>query len=85
MLITLTLGNVVGSLACFLFSGLSFTCFHLGVKVMKPKDNPDDLLAHMFLSVSLLVSVVFALVPFTLVLMAYIQRNPHLLDFLIFT
>lgn len=82
MLVTASIGNIFGCIASLIFSGMALTNFILGRKHFKNKDDP---LMDMFLGVSLLTSIGFGLVPFGFILMAYLERNPHIIDFLRFT
>lgn len=82
MIVTASIGNILGCVASFIFSGMALTNFILGRKHFKNKDAP---LKDMFLGMSLLTSIGFGLVPFGFIIMAYLERNPHMVDFLRFT
>ena len=82
MLITASLGNIVGCIACLLFAGLNFYCFKLAVDFVKPQKNPNDIVGHSLIAVSLLNAIGCFLVPVGFLLMAYLERNPQVLDFL---
>ncbi len=84
MIVTLSFGNIIGCAACLLFSLLAFTGFKMNVSLVKPKENPNDLLGHMLIFVFLATSIVFALIPIGFFVVAYLERNLHILDFLIF-
>lgn len=84
MFITASIGNIVGCLACLLFSAMMFSCFKMSLSLVNPKKNPDDILGHGIIVISLTSSVIFALIPVGILLMAYLERNPHFVDFLRF-
>lgn len=83
MLITASIGNIVGCIACLLFSAMTFSCFKMSVPLVKPKENPDDILGRGVIVISLTLSIASALVPVGFLLMAYLERNRHIIDFLI--
>ena len=84
MLITASIGNIVGFTVCIILSLVTFNSFRMALKVVKPKENPDDVLGHGVIAISFLSSIGFALVPVGFLLMAYLERNPHVVDFLRF-
>lgn len=84
MLITASIGNIVGCIACLLFSAMAFSCFKMSVPLVKPKENPDDILGRGVIVISLTLSIASALVPVGFLLMAYLERNPYVVDFLRF-
>lgn len=84
MLITASIGNIVGCTVCIILSLVTFNSFRMALKVVKSKENPDDVLGNGVVVISLLSSIFFALVPVGFLLMAYLERNRHVLDFLIF-
>lgn len=85
MMIEATIGNIVGCITCIILSVVTFSCFRMSLKLVNPQANPDDVLGQGVILISLGASIFFALVPVGFLLMAYLERNSHVLDFLRFT
>lgn len=83
MLITASIGNIVGCTVCIILSLVTFNSFRMALKVVKSKENPDDILGRGVIVISLTLSIASALVPVGFLLMAYLERNRHIIDFLI--
>lgn len=81
---SITLADNAGLFGCFLVVTLLAVIHHLAMKVMRPKENPYDYLALMFIWVSRGGIVIFSLVPCGFFAMLHLTNNPHVLDFLIF-
>jgi hypothetical protein len=84
MMIEATIGNIFGCATCIVLSVVTFFCFKMSLKLVRPQANPDDVLGIGVVLISLCASIFFALVPVSFLLIAYLERNPQVLDVLRF-
>lgn len=80
MMIEATIGNIVGCITCIILSVLTFSCFKMSLNLVNPQANPDDVLGQGVVLISLGATIFFALVPVGFLLIAYLERNPQVLD-----
>lgn len=83
-MIEATIGNIFGCATCIVLSVVTFFCFKMSLKLVRPQSNPDDVLGIGVVLISLCASIFFALVPVSFLLIAYLERNPQVLDVLRF-